>query len=208
MPRWLAPLLLVPSIAVAQEPPDDYDEPLPDVGEAPGDTVGERELVASVGAALGGADATPGGLRVSGAYLYQLSDLDWFEGGLAFTFGGGGAECFRDRLDELVCDHGAADGVAADLVGGVRRFFGGNQGFRPWVRPSVGLRLLRFGDDDLTGVGALLGATGGVRARIAETVAIGGHAGVEVGGAWVSGGYGLAPQLGLAIGVTAEIALP
>jgi len=207
-----AAVMLASSTARAQEPPaeppDNYDEPLPDIGEAPAGDVGERELGASVGAAIGVGGVTPGGLRVAGAYLYQLSDLDWFDGGLGFTYGGGDAGCFRDRVDELVCDHGAADGVAVDLFGGVRRFFGAQEGFRPWLRGGVGLRVSRFVDDDLTGVSLVLSAGGGVRARVSDQVGVGGHAALELGGGAFTRDYGPAFQLGLTVGADVEIALP
>jgi hypothetical protein len=187
---------------------DEYEEPMPEVGESPGADVAERELGASVGAAIGAGGVTPGGLRVSGQYLYQLSDLDWFDGGLGFTFGSGDAMCFRDRADALVCDHGAADGMAIDLFGGVRRFFGGQDGFRPWVRPGVGVRMSRFGEDELTGFTVFVSAGGGVRARVAERVAIGGHAALELGGGYFGNDYGAAVQVGLTVGADVEVTLP
>jgi hypothetical protein len=193
--------------ASAQEPEDTYDEPLPDVGEDPGDTVGDRELGVALGAAVGGGDLTPGGLRIAGNYLYQMSDLDWFEGSVAFVFGAGGAECFRDRADELVCDHASTDGVATDGVAGVRRFFAGQGAFRPWLRAAVGLRIVRFGDDEITGAGLYLAPSAGVRARVDDRIAIGGHATFELGGAWFSRGYGPAPQLGFGVGMSVEFAL-
>jgi hypothetical protein len=206
----IAAIVLAPSIALAQEaeaPPDEYDEPYSEIGEAPGASVGERELGGGIGAAMGGG-LTPGGIRVTGDYLYQLSDLDWFDGIVQFTFGTGGAECFRDRQDMVVCDHGPADGVATDLAAGVRRFFPGRDAFRPWVRPAVGVRLSHFSDDDVTGVGVFLSAGGGVRARVSDTIAVGGQAAVEVGGSYFNGDVGAALQLGLAVAVTCEFALP
>jgi hypothetical protein len=185
----------------------DYEEPLPDVGEAPGASVGERELGASIGAAIGGG-ATPGGLRVSGDYLYQLSDLDWFDGMVQFTFGSGAATCFRDRADELICDHGAAQGVGTDLGVGVRRFFGGQQGFRLWVRPAAGLRISRFGGDDLTGGGVFVSAAGGARVRVTDTIAVGGQASVELGAAYFSRSLGFELQPGLVVAVSVDFVLP
>jgi len=195
-----------PAAAQPTVEPDEYEEPLPGVGEAPGESVAERELGVTLGVAVGGGDVTAGGLNIAGHYLYQMSDLDWFDGSVGFTFGSGGAECFRDRADDLVCDHGFADGVATDLVAGVRRFFAGQGSFRPWVRPAVGARIARFGDDRITGFGLYLAASGGVRARVDDRIAIGGHATVEAGGALFSRGYGLAPQLGFGVGVSLDFA--
>ena len=50
----------------ADAPPS--DEPLPD-----------QSIAAAIGIASGGR-VTPGGLRVTGHYLYQLSSSDWFDG--------------------------------------------------------------------------------------------------------------------------------
>lgn len=203
-----APALAQPAtVEPAPEPEDSYEEPLPDVGEDPGDTVGDRELGVALGAAVGAGDVTPGGLRLAGSYLYQLSDLDWFDGSVAFVFGAGGAECFRDRADEIVCDHGSTDGVATDGIAGVRRFFAGQGAFRPWLRAAVGLRVVRFGDDEMTGVGLYLAPSAGVRARVDDRVAIGGHATAELGGGWFSRAYGAAPQLGFGVGMSVEFAL-
>jgi hypothetical protein len=198
--------------AAAQDEPESelvpaYEDPLPDVGEAPGPEVGERELGATLGIAVGGGH-TPGGLRVGGDYLYQLSDLDWFDGIVQFTFGSGGASCFRDRFDELICDHGVVDGVSTDLGAGIRRFFPGQGAFRPWVRPAAGIRLSRFGDDDLTGAGLFVSAAGGVRARVTDTIAVGGQAALELGGALFNRGLGPQLQLGLAVSFGVDFVLP
>lgn len=167
----------------------------------------DRELGASLGVAVGGG-VTPGGLRVEGRYLYQLSEDDWFDGRMAFTIGGGAAACFRDRADDVVCDHGRADGIAIDLGGGVRRWLVGQQGFAPWVGVSAALRLVRFGDDELTGVALPLAAAAGVRARVADRISVGGQAALEAGPALLGRGLGLEPQLGLVIGATVDVALP
>lgn len=205
-----SPAAAQPAVTPAVDPVDEedvYEEPLPDVGENPGDSVADRELGVALGAAVGGGSITPGGLRIAGSYLYQLSDLDWFEGSVAFIFGTGGAECFRDRADELICDHGSTDGVATDGIAGIRRFFRGQGSFRPWLRAAVGLRVARFGDDEMTGAGLYLAPSAGVRARVDDRIAIGGHATAELGGAWFSKGYGAAAQLGFGVGMSVEFAL-
>ena len=201
----IAAVLLAAAPAAAQ-PAEEYEQPLPDVGEDPGESVGDRELGVSLGATAGAGDVTPGGLHIAGHYLYQLSDLAWFDGSLGFTFGAGGAECFRDRADEIICDHGSTDGVATEGVAAVRRFFAGQGSFRPWVSAGIGARIVRFGDDEMTGFGAYLAPAAGVRARVDDRIAIGGHATVEAGGALFSRGYGLAPQLGFGVGVSLDFA--
>ena len=207
MSRGVIAAVLLAAAPAAAQPVEEYEQPLPDVGEDPGDSVGDRELGVSLGAAAGAGDVTPGGLHIAGHYLYQLSDLDWFDGSVGFTFGAGGAECFRDRADERICDHGSTDGVATEGVAGVRRFFPGQGSFRPWVRAGIGARIARFGDDDMTGFGAYLAPAAGVRARVDDQIAIGGHAALQLGAAWFTGDYGLAPQVGFGIGVSVDFAL-
>jgi hypothetical protein len=151
---------------------------------------------------------TPGGLRLSGHYLYQLSSTDWFDGTVAFTFGGGGAACFRDRDDGLVCDHGIADGGAIEFAGGVRRMFARQGRFRPFARALVGVSYVRFGADDLGGLAIPAHLGGGVRARVTPTVAIVAIGELTVGLATFGRGLGTEPQLGLAVTAGAEFRLP
>jgi hypothetical protein len=184
---------IAPAIARADDP-------------APPD-VADREIGAVVGVASG-SRVTPGGLRIGGHFLYQLDDEDWFDGAVGFTFGGGTAACFRDRSDVYVCDHGLADGFAADLGGGVRRFFAGQGGFRPYARLAASLRILRFGADDVGGFGIPLAAGAGVRVRVSDDVAVGGEATLELGPAWLGHGLGAEFEHGFAIGALCEITLP
>ncbi len=167
----------------------------------------DRELGATLGVAMGGMN-TPGGLRLAASYLYQLNDSDWFDGGLVLTGAPGEPTCFRDRADELICDHGAADGASVDLFAGVRRYAPGQPGFQPWIRPGVAVRLARFPDDDLTGVALIGQAAAGVRARINDLIQVGGMAALEGGAGLFTRGLGLELQLGLVIGATVDFALP
>lgn len=198
-----ATLVALAGAAHAQPPGDEAAEEYEEPNLDPSD----RELGAMVGLAIGGGN-TPGGLRIEGNYLYQLSTDDWFDGGLAFTGAPASATCFRDREDELICDHGVADGAAIDLFAGVRRYLGAQQAFQPWVRPGVAARLAFFPDDDLTGVAVVAHAAAGVRARINDLIAVGGMAAVEAGGALFTRGLGAELQLGMVIGGTVEFALP
>ena len=93
-------------------------------------------LAAEVGA-VGGGGATPGGMRVGGRFLYRLAEHDWFDGGMAFTFGRGTAGCGAVGPDAMSCQHGVADGFAGDLSFGVRRDLGGQAGFVPFARISL-----------------------------------------------------------------------
>ena len=100
---------------------------------------GDQGIGATVGIAAGGR-VTPGGLRITGHYLYQLSHQDWFDGTASFTFGGGDAACFRDRMDVTSCGHDFNDGNSVELAAGIRRMFAGRGAFRPYARVAVGLR--------------------------------------------------------------------
>jgi len=165
----------------------------------------------SIGAAIGGASGgrvTPGGLRLAGHYYYQLSEQDWFDGTAAFTYGSGGAECFRDRMDTVICDHGVADGGSLELAAGVRRMFTAQGQFRPYLRAAVGVAIVRFGADDVTGFAVPLHAGGGIRARVAPAVAVVGEAELSLGFGAFNRGLGIEPQLGLAVTAGAEFRLP
>jgi hypothetical protein len=195
-------------------PAEPAPEPTP-AGEAGDDGDGlnddggvrDQELGVRTGLVSGGR-VTPGGLRIGGHYLYQLTDEDWFDGALLFTFGGGPAACFRDRQDDLVCDHGRLEGFAGELAVGVRRFFPARGGFVPYARVGAALRVVRFGDDDVTGLAVPLTGGAGMRIRVAPWVAVAAEAQLELGGGLFSRGLGLEPQAGLAIGGAVEFALP
>lgn len=166
----------------------------------------DQGIGGAIGIASGGR-STAGGLRITGHYLYQLSDVDWFDGIASFTFGGGDAACFRDREDERVCDHGLADGGAIELAAGVRRMFAAQGRFQPFARAAIGIAVVRFGADDVTGVALPLHLGGGLRAKVAPQLAVIALADLAVGIARFGNGLGGEPQAGLAITIGAELSL-
>jgi hypothetical protein len=173
---------------------------------APSD-LSDQAIGADLGAAIGGRD-TPGGLRVSGHFLYQMSAQDWFDGTASFTFGGGGASCFRDRMNAYLCDHGIADGNAFEIAATVRRFLGGGNGqFWPFVRGGLGLAIVRFSDDGVTGVAIPIHAGGGVRVSVSPNVAIVGQGSLDIGFGGFNHALGLEPQVGLSIMAGTEFRL-
>lgn len=159
-----------------------------------------QEIGAFLGLELGGG-TTPGGLQAAGRYLYRLSDRDWLDTGVAFTFGGGDAECFRDRADDVVCDHGPLSGFAAEASAGIRRTFAsaGEGRFVPYAHAGVALRLVSFGDDGLRGAAVPLYLGGGVRARVADRVDVVGGALARAGVGFFNRDVGAEPQLSLAV---------
>ncbi|MDB4959350.1 MAG: hypothetical protein JWO36_6919 [Myxococcales bacterium] len=164
----------------------------------------------AIGAELGlatGAHVTPGGLRVSGHYLYQLSSQDWFDGTASFTFGSGTAACFRDRSDSFVCDHGLADGAGVEIGATVRRFIGGKGQFWPFIRAGAGVGIVRFNNDSVTGLAIPLHGGGGVRVSVSPTVAITAQAELMVGVGLFSHGLGAESQFGLSVSAGAEFRL-
>ncbi|MEZ4365013.1 MAG: hypothetical protein R2939_01840 [Kofleriaceae bacterium] len=176
----------------------------PAVADVPGE-IGDQEV--GVGAAIAaGGDLTAGGVRVSGRYLYQLAEDDWFDGAVGFTYGGGGVGCV-DVAGELACDRGRLRGAAVEVTAGVRRRFTGRGRFVPHVRVAVGGRLVRFGDDDLGGFAIPVVAAGGIRVRVTPGIAIGAEAALESGIAWFGRGLGAEPQLGMVVGGQVEFRL-
>lgn len=168
--------------------------------------LGDQAIGASIGVAAGGR-STAGGLRVSGNYLYQMSEQDWFDGTASFTFGGGDEACFRDRMDTLRCDHGIADGASAAIGANVRRFFGGRGQYWPFLRLGVGVALVRFSDDEVTGIAVPLHAGGGFRVSVSDGIAITAEAGIDLGIAGFTRELGLEPQLGGSVTAGAEFKL-
>ncbi len=150
---------------------------------------------------------TPGGLRIAGHYLYQLSERDWFDGVVSFTFGSGRGACFRDRQDAVVCSHGLADGTGVEVSATVRRLFAAQGAFRPFARVGVGVGLVRFSGDDVSGVTIPLHGGGGVRVAVAPSVAVVAEAELALGVGGFNRGLGAEPQLGLVVTAGAEFRL-
>jgi hypothetical protein len=196
-------LIAVPAIAhadMAIAPPADTTTTV-----APPD-MSDQAVGASIGVA-GGGRTTPGGLRITGHYLYQMSDADWFDGTAQFTFGSGSPACFRDRMDDTICQHGLVDGVSAEIGANVRHFIGGRGEFWPYVRLGVGVALVRFGDDDVTGLAIPLHGGGGFRVSVADGIAVIAEVALDLGFGRFTNGLGLEPQLGGSVRAGAEFRL-
>lgn len=203
MSRRLITLALLLSPAVALADPDDG---IVETTAEPDDD-GDQAIGGALGLATGGR-VTPGGVRITGHYLYQLSESDWFDGIASFTFGGGEAACFRDRMDTQVCSHDFNDGGAIELAGGVRRMFPARGELRPFVRAAVGLAMVRFKNDGVTGIAIPLHLGGGVRAKVAPGVAVVAQGELMAGLGAFDEGLGGEPQLGVALTAGAEFRLP
>lgn len=166
----------------------------------------DQGIGAELGVAVGGR-VTAGGLRLAGHYLYKLSDQDYFDGVASFTLGGGSAACFRDRMNSFLCDHGLADGGTVEVGANVRRFFGARNDFWPFARAGVGIAIVRFQDDGVTGFAIPLHVGGGVRAEVSDGIAIVGEGALDLGFGLFNHSLGLEPQVGLAITAGAEFRL-
>ena len=178
---------------------DSPDEPDPD-------RIGDQAVGVDIGIA-GGGRVTPGGLRIAGHFLYQLSQQDWFDGTASFTYGGGDARCFRDRMDTFLCDHGFTDGASVEISANVRRFFASRGSFLPFARAGIGVALVRFSGDDVSGLGIPLHAGGGVRAAVAPGIAVVAQADVQLGLGLFGHDLGVEPQLGMTVTAGAEFRL-
>lgn len=170
------------------------------------DEIGDQAIGADIGIS-GGGRVTPGGLRVAGHYLYQLSHQDWFDGTASFTYGGGDARCFRDRMDTFRCDHGFTDGGSVEISANVRRMFAPRGAFHPFARAGLGVALVRFSGDDVSGLAFPLHAGGGVRASVAPGFAVVAQADVQLGIGMFGHGLGAEPQLGMTVTAGAEFRL-
>jgi hypothetical protein len=170
------------------------------------DEVGDQGISAQIGLA-GGGRVTAGGVRVAGHYLYQLAERDWFDGAASFTFGSGRAACFRDRMDQRVCSHGLADGVAVEVSGSIRRLFAPQGAFRPFARAGLGIGLVQFSDDDVFGFTIALHGAGGLRVKVAPSVAIVAEADLTLGFGSFDRSVGTEPQIGFAVTAGAEFRL-
>lgn len=157
-----------------------------------------QQLGARLGFELGGR-TSPGGMHLAGNYLYRVSDQDWFETGAGFTFGGGSPACFRDRMDELVCDHGIAKGFAAELMAGARRVFPAQKSLAPFVGIGLGVRVVSFPDDDVLGAAFPLIVSGGIRAPVTGKIAIVGGGVLRAGIGAFGDELGAEPHLTMAI---------
>jgi hypothetical protein len=179
----------------------------PATGPASGsDDMGDQAIGGQIGFAIGGS-VTPGGLHIAGHYLYKLTVHDWFDSVAAFSFGGNAAACFHDRSDALVCTHGLLDGDAIELTGEVRHVFPDQGRYRPFAMAGIGIAVVHFDGDSLTGVAIPLHAGGGLRLTIATDVALVAQAEVTLGIAILNRGYGAAPQLGAQVTAGAEVRL-
>lgn len=191
MRRILCALLLAGAAAPARADDTDTTAPArPDEAQV--------ALAAELGA-TGGGGSTPGGLRVGGHYLYRLSASDWFDGGVAFTFGLPGAACGRVPPTGMRCDHAPTDGFAGDLSLGIRRDLRGQRGFTPFLRAAAFARVLRFASDDLTGVAGGAELSFGLRAALRDHLSL-------VGGATVAAGVAHLPDIDNAAQLSLTIA--
>jgi len=166
----------------------------------------DQAVGADLGLATGGR-VTPGGLRVDGHYLYQLSDHDWFDGTAAFTFGGGSPACFYDRSDAYVCQHGLAQGDGAEVIASVRHFLGGHDTYWPFIHGGIGVGLARFGSDAVSGLAIPVHAGGGLRVSITPELAITAQAELDLGIGVFGHGLGLEPQAGVDLTAGVEFRL-
>ena len=97
-------------------------------------------------------------------------DQDWFDGIASFTFGGGDAACFRDRIEHVHLR--SRPRRRARRSRSPRTCAASSRGsgqFWPFARAGVGVGIVRFSDDDVTGLAIPLHAGGGVRAPVSPT---------------------------------------
>lgn len=175
------------------------------VGEARAPT-SDQAIGAQIGLA-GGGDVTPGGLRIDGHYLYQLSANDWFDGVASFTYGGDRAGCYRDRMSTMVCDHGLTSGNGVEIAATVRRMFATSGAFTPFARVGLGVSIVRYAADDVSGFAIPVHLGGGFRAKVAPSVAIVAQGELTVGVGAYTHDLGAKSLFGMAFTAGAEFDL-
>ena len=183
-----------------------HAEEVDSIEKSAAEDLGDQGIGAEIGIAAGGR-VTPGGLRVSGHYLYQLSDQDWFDGTASFTFGSQSAGCYEDQMSTLVCEHGFTSGRGVEVAATVRRMFAAKGAFRPFARAGIGVSLVRFSVDEVSGIAFPLHLGGGLRARVTEAVAIVAQGELQVGLGRFGSELGTEPQVGAAFTAGAEFRL-
>lgn len=198
MRRSLSLAILMSSSIAAAEPAS--------VSSSTETTPSDQGIGAAIGVAAGGA-VTPGGLRVTGHYLYQLSSQDWFDGVASFTYGGDTAGCFRDRMSTTMCEHGLTTGTGVEIAATVRRMFQPQGVFQPFARLGIGVAIARFTADDVVGVGLPIHAGGGVRVRVAPSVSIVAQAELSAGVGLYTQDLGAESLIGMAVTAGAEFDL-
>ena len=180
-----------------------------EVADAGGESVAEQKkqlLGGTLGVAAGGRVAA-GGVRIAGSYLYRLTDSDWLDTGVGFTFGSGDPNCFRDRSNDLVCDHGFASGFSAEVAVAVRRDLTPQGQFVPFIRAGLALQVVSFSSDDVIGIALPLLGSGGVRARVHPVLSVVAQIDLRVGWGLFNRGLGLEPQASAALGAGVEFDL-
>lgn len=166
----------------------------------------DQGIGGELGVAAGG-DFTPGGVRVAGHYLYQLSSRDWFDGVASFTYGGDGMGCYVDRASAMQCEHGVTAGSGLEIAAMVRRMFAAQGAFQPFARAGLGLGVARYKADDVMGFVIPVHAGAGLRARVSPTLAIVAAADLTFGIGAYSDDLGAEPLFGMAVTAGAEFDL-
>jgi hypothetical protein len=171
---------------------------------------GDMALSARVGMQLGVGGATPGGLRIGGAFLHRLTEEWWFDGEASFSFGGGGTECdLTTPGSPPECDHGLLDGAGAQAIAGVRWFYlpPYAAGFIPYLRGGAGLGWASFGDDEVSGLALVLQGAAGGRFQVAPRISLGAEGALFLGPGFFSDDLGTVGYGGLIVQGGVEILL-
>ncbi len=190
--------LCTPGLAEAQEPKEVTELAELEELEPPRQILGGR-----LGLEAGGG-LSPGGVHVAGSYLYRATEVDWLDSSASFTFGSGAPRCFRDRDDDVVCDHGIASGFAAEIALAVRRHFAVRDRFEPFARLGIAVRLIGFGEDNVTGIGLPLLGSVGVRARVHRSVSVLAVADLRTGWSIFNRGLGAEPHASISFSAGVE----
>ncbi len=210
----LALILLAVSSATAfaDEPITPKDSTRAEGGSASGrGAYSIEEIGARLGVQLGIGGQSAGGLRVGGDFLYRLAGATWSDSTASVVFGSGDAACVLGRGpgNPLSCDHGLTDGFAFEVGTGIRWYPGSvaRPQLAPYLRGGVGLSVVNFSGDSLTGVAIPLFGGGGVRYQAADWITIEGEADVQLGPGFYGRGVGVALYSSMIVQFGVEFAL-
>ena len=102
---------------------------------------------------------------------------------------------------------GSRKGDEVAIGASVRHFLARRDTFEPFVRAGIAVGIVRFGNDDVTGLAIPIQAGGGVRASVAPSVSVTAQGELDLGLGAFGHTLGLEPQFSVAVTAGVEFKL-